>query len=68
MAELVKEVHSMRSELYQMNSVNSDDVTEAAVLLGNEIKNQGATQGWPLDIEDMKVPFPNHGQIPAKLY
>ena len=38
MVELVKKVHSMRSELYQIKSDNSDDVTNAAALLGNEIK------------------------------
>ena len=38
------------SELYQIKFVNSDDVTKVAVLLGNAIKNQRATQGWPLDV------------------
>ena len=40
MVELVKKVHSMRSELYQVKSDtdNSDDITKAAELLGNGIK------------------------------
>ena len=59
MVELVKEVHSMRSELYQIKSDNSDDVTKAAELLRNGIKNEGAMQRWPLDIED------NEGTIPG---
>ena len=52
MVEFVMEVYSMRSELYQIKPVNFDDVTKAAVGLGNEIKNQGATQGWPLGVKD----------------
>ena len=52
MVEFVKNIHSMRLEMYQIKYVNSDDVTKAAVLLGNEIKNQRATQGWSMDVED----------------
>ena len=44
--------------MYQIKSVNSDDVTKAAVLLGNEIKNQRATQGWSLDVEDNEATIP----------
>ena len=58
MVELVKKVHSMRSELYQIKSDNSDDVTKAAELLGNGIKNEGATQRWTLDIEDNENTIP----------
>ena len=58
MVELAKKVHSMRSELYRIKSDNSDDVTKAAELLGNGMKNEGATQRCPLDIED------NEGTIP----
>ena len=58
MVELVKEVHSMRSELYQVKSDNPDDVTKAAELLGNWIKNEGAMQRWPLDIEDNEDTIP----------
>ena len=38
--------------MYYIKSVNSDDVTKAfgKLLLGNEIKNQGATQGWSFDV------------------
>ena len=52
MVEFVKNMRSMGLEMQKIKSVNSGDVTKAAVLLGNEIKNQGATQGWPLDVED----------------
>ena len=48
----------MRPELYQIKSVNSDDVTKAAVLLGNKTKNQRATQGWSLDIGDNETTIP----------
>ena len=48
----------MRLEMYQIESVNSDYVTKAAVLLGNEIKNQRATQGWSLDVEDNEATIP----------
>ena len=48
----------MRSELYQIKSINSDDDTKAAVLLRNEIKNQGAVQGWFLDVEDNESTIP----------
>ena len=58
MVEFVKNIHSMRLEMYQIKSVNSDDVTKAAVLLGNEIKNQRATQGWSLDVEDDEAAIP----------
>ena len=58
MEELVTKVHFLRSELYQIQSVNSDDVTKAAVLLGNAIKDQGATQRWPLDVEDNESTIP----------
>ena len=58
LVEFVKNIHSMRLEMYQIKSVNSDDVTKAAVLLGNEIKNQRATQGWSLDVEDNEATFP----------
>ena len=58
----------MRSELYQIKYNNSDDVTEAAKLMGNGSKDEGDTQRWPLDVEYNEVPFPNRGQIPAKLY
>ena len=52
MVEFVEEVYSMRSELHQIKSVNSDDVNKATVVLGNEIKDQGATQGCPFYVED----------------
>ena len=68
MVEFVKNIHSMRLEMYQIKSVNSDYVTKAAVLLGNAIKNQRAKQGWSLDLEDNEATIPNRGQIPAKLY
>ena len=58
MVELVKKVHSVRSALYQIKSVNFDDVTKAVVLLENEIKNQGAMQGWPLIVEDNESTIP----------
>ena len=58
MVEFVKNIHSMRLEMYKIKSVNSDDVTKAAVLLGNEIKNQRATQGWSLDVEDNEATIP----------
>ena len=58
MVELVKKVHSMTSELYQIKSDISDDVMKAAELLGNGIKNEGAMQTWPHDIKD------NEGTIP----
>ena len=58
MVELVKKVHSMRSELYQIKSDNSDDVTKAVELLGNGIKNEGDTQRWPLDKEDNESTIP----------
>ena len=60
MVELVKKVHFLRSELYQIKSVDSDDATKAAVLLamGNAIENQRATQGWPLDVEDNESTIP----------
>ena len=58
MVERVKKVYSMRSELYQIKSDNSDHVTKAAELLEIGIKNEGATQRWPLDVED------NEGTIP----
>ena len=54
----MKNMHSMGLEIYKIKSVNSGDVTKAAVLLGNEIKNQGATQGWSLDVEDNDATFP----------
>ena len=39
MVEFVKNMHSMRLEMYQFKSVNSDDPTKAAVLLRwNKIK------------------------------
>ena len=50
MVEPVTKVHFLRWELYQIKSVNSDDVTKAAVLLGNANKDQGAMQRWPLPI------------------
>ena len=66
MIELVKKVHFLWSKLYQIKSVNSDGVTKAAVLLGNEIKSQGATHGWPLDVENNESTIPkswsNSGQ------
>ena len=31
---------------------------KAAVLLGNEIKNQGATQAWSLEVEDIEATIP----------
>ena len=46
------------SELYQIKSDNSDYVTKAAELLGNGIKNEGATQRWPIDIEDNEATIP----------
>ena len=58
MVEFVKNIHSMRLEMYLIKSGNSDDVTKAAVLLGDEIKNQGATQGWSLDVEDNEATTP----------
>ena len=58
MIELVKKVHSMRPELYQIKSDNSDDVTKAAELLGNEMKNEGATQGWSIDVVDNESTIP----------
>ena len=58
MVELMKKVHSMWSELYQIKSDNSDDVTKPAELLGNGIKNEGATQRWPLDVEDNESTIP----------
>ena len=58
MVEFVKNIHSMGLEMYQIKSVNSDDVMKAAVLLGNEIKNQRATQGWSLDVEDNEANIP----------
>ena len=58
MAKLVKKVHSMRSELHQIKSDNSDDVTKAAELLGNGIKNEGAPQRRPLDLEDIESTIP----------
>ena len=58
MVELVKKVHSMRSELYQIKSDNSDDVKKAAELLGNGIKHDGVRQRLPLDIEDNKSTIP----------
>ena len=58
MVELVKKVHSIRSKLYQIKSDNSDDVTKAAELLRNEIKIEGATQGWPLDVKDIESAIP----------
>ena len=58
MVEFVKNIHSMRLEMYQIKSVNSEDVTKAAVLPGNEIKNQRATQGWSLDVEDNETTIP----------
>ena len=54
MVEFVKNMHSMGLEMYQIKSVYSSDVTKAAVLLGNEIKNQG----WSLDVEDNEAPIP----------
>ena len=52
MVELVKKyIPWGQKELYQCKSDNSDDVTNAAELLGNGIKNEGATQRWSLDIE-----------------
>ena len=48
----------MRLEMYQIKYVNSDDVTKAAVLLGNEIKNQRATQGWSMNVEDYEATVP----------
>ena len=48
----------MGSQLYQIKTDNSDDVTKAAELLGNGIKNEGATQRWPLDIEDNESAIP----------
>ena len=58
MVDIVKKVHSMRSELYQIKSDLSDDVTKAAELLGNGIKNEGATQRWSLDLEDNESTIP----------
>ena len=54
----MKKVHFIRLELYQIKYNNSDDVTKAAELLGNGIKNEGATQRWPLDIEDNESTIP----------
>ena len=48
----------MRSELYQIKSDNTDYVRKAAELFGNGIKNEGATQRWPLDIEDNEAIIP----------
>ena len=56
--ELVTKVHFLRLEQYQIKSVNSDDVTKTAMLLGNVIKNQGAMQGWHLDVEDNESTIP----------
>ena len=58
MVEFVKNMHSMGLEMYLIKSVYSGDVTKAAVLLGNEIKNQGGTQGWFLDVEDNEATTP----------
>ena len=58
MVEFVKSMHLMGLEMYEIKSVNSGDVTKAAVLLGNEIKNQGATQRWSFDAEDNEATIP----------
>ena len=52
MTELAKTVFSLKNELQQTRSVNSDDaVTKAALWMRNDIIKQDTKQVWPPDVE-----------------